>query len=703
MSNLTAFSLVGERSEATPGLFNRIFSILSDNIRTASGDLGSLTLSSGDTFSISSHVTISGRLAAREMVHVGTVPSSVTVTALQLGVSSAVSDYIHFADTSGAKSSYIIGSRVGGTADGLNIWDQSGSTMIVSFSKQSVRFYQNVVGPVFDVGGALADTLNAATFGTGADSKESRIQAAIDQASISGISRVYIPANMYPYSASSISFIYPVQMIREGGSASVYDVRAYGAAGDLIQDDTAAVQAACNTAQGTGNVLSVVRLPRGQIYLPPGYYKLTSEILIQGTAGLIMSGDGPVTSLLVFASSITNGLHIDGVAHSLFQDIGVTTLSGSTVTNLINCDWSVGISRNPTGNMFRNILINPTPPGGAGKFVYGVAVGTSTTTNTPTNAIDQFTFDRVRVLGSWATGNLTNSQAGFQFGAGTADNNLGHCFYNCENTDVAIGFHFYGSSGVLYGGANENCGTDVVANPPSAEIKVSGMRMEGSLQLFSLPAYASGAQSVEIENIAFAGNALVAAMTYPLVLYNWAGALSLRNIYIYDAAHAGAVTTIEVNPGGGTAPLTVIADNISVTNSQTLAQTFVSTFGGPQAFLVRGFTVKNAAENVIDYIPEQLYNNLTAGTTSKGAIFTTVTGNDGTAILPTYVTASEASLGWYRSAASTMALSYGTLWPQGTLWVTSGISAKSSVASFSYTSSSRTAMERTRFSIQSAG
>jgi len=216
--------------------------------------------------------------------------------------------------------------------------------------------------------------------------------------------------------------------------------------------------------------------------------------------------------------------------------------------------------------------------------------------------------------------------------------------------------------------------------------------MEGSLQLFSLPAYASGAQSVEIENIAFAGNALVAAMTYPLVLYNWAGALSLRNIYIYDAAHAGAVTTIEVNPGGGTAPLTVIADNISVTNSQTLAQTFVSTFGGPQAFLVRGFTVKNAAENVIDYIPEQLYNNLTAGTTSKGAIFTTVTGNDGTAILPTYVTASEASLGWYRSAASTMALSYGTLWPQGTLWVTSGISAKSSVASFSYTSSSRTAM-----------
>jgi len=266
LSNLSRVLSIEERSEATPGLFNRIFSTLSQNIDAINSQV-TLELGSGNTLSVRTNIDASGQLHAQGLSIGSTPPSYVTTAGITVAVNSAASDYLYLVDSSGARSSYVIGSRAGDTSDGLNIWDASGATMIASFSKQSVRFYQNVVGPVFDVGGALANTLNAATFGTGADSDESRIQAAISQATASGISRVYVPANMYPYSAGSVVFSPNVQMVREGGDWSVYDVRAYGAAGNGVQDDTAALQSAISNAPGGALV-----------YLSTGTYRLTSSI-----------------------------------------------------------------------------------------------------------------------------------------------------------------------------------------------------------------------------------------------------------------------------------------------------------------------------------------------------------------------------------------------------------------------------------------
>src|SRR3990167_8686542 len=266
LSNLSRVLSIEERSEATPGLFNRIFSTLSQNIDAINSQV-TLELGSGNTLSVRTNIDASGQLHAQGLSIGSTPPSYVATAGITVAVNSAASDYLYLVDSSGARSSYVIGSRAGDTSDGLNIWDASGATMIASFSKQSVRFYQNVVGPVFDVGGALANTLNAATFGTGADSDESRIQAAISQATASGISRVYVPANMYPYSAGSVVFSPNFQMVREGGDWSVYDVRAYGAAGNGVQDDTAALQSAISNAPGGALV-----------YLSTGTYRLTSSI-----------------------------------------------------------------------------------------------------------------------------------------------------------------------------------------------------------------------------------------------------------------------------------------------------------------------------------------------------------------------------------------------------------------------------------------
>src|SRR6266550_2387712 len=115
MSNISAFPYIAEQSAATPGLWNAVYSTLSSNIASINTDL---TSGHFQQLSIGS-----------------TPPSYATTAAVTIEVNSTHSDYLYLVDSSGARSSYVIGSRAGGTADGLNIWDASGATMIVSFSK----------------------------------------------------------------------------------------------------------------------------------------------------------------------------------------------------------------------------------------------------------------------------------------------------------------------------------------------------------------------------------------------------------------------------------------------------------------------------------------------------------------------------------------------------------------------------------------
>lgn len=305
-STLTAFAYIAEDSDATPGLFNRIFSQLSDNIGTVNNVVLNPSVLSGSTWA-----------------------------SIGLQANSSNSDYIRFLDSSGQRSTYRLGSAAGGTADGLNLWDESGNTMIATFSKQSVRFYQNIVGPVFDTGGALSDTLNAATFGTAADSDESRIQAAIDDAANRSIKRVYVPASMLPYSASSVSFIWTVQMTREGGDSSVYDIQAYGASptGASAPDAAPALRAAINSAGQAGGTGG------GYVLIPPAIlgYRLESAIT-SGYEDQIIDFQG--TTLFVSHNSV--GL-------TLGKTTGTTKrlkLLGGYIRHFENYNWvdgSIGV------------------------------------------------------------------------------------------------------------------------------------------------------------------------------------------------------------------------------------------------------------------------------------------------------------------------------------------------------------------------
>lgn len=94
---------------------------------------------------------------------------------------------------------------------------------------------------------------------------EERIQAAIDFAFANGATMVYIPANMFPYDPSLITF--NARPVREGGDPAHYDAKAFGARGDFATDDRTAIFKADSAAA-----------PNDQLVFPSGTYIIGSNL-----------------------------------------------------------------------------------------------------------------------------------------------------------------------------------------------------------------------------------------------------------------------------------------------------------------------------------------------------------------------------------------------------------------------------------------
>lgn len=368
MSNIVPFSYLAENSEATPGLFNSPLSALSSSIANINANLGS-----GLTMSILSDVSTGGGVFTAG-------PSNLSGV-VTIHSNSNVSDYLSFVDSANARSNYLLGSHIGGTADGLNLYDNSGATMIVSFSKQSVRFFQTVVGPVFDVGGALTDTYNAATYGNASQSVESRIQAAISAASTAGIAHVYVPASMYPYSAASVSFDTRVQMVREGGDWSVFDVIAYGANGNGSTASAAANNNALQSAISGANAdPHNTGLAGGRVFVPPGRYVISKTInvpVVVNQGQVILSGAGmrvsylyPQTSCLtaILFGAATPDVSQTATNETFYCGMEDLSVSGSLITDAV---CAVQMTEMQKGWMRNNIIESFNTKGAIGLYLRG--------------------------------------------------------------------------------------------------------------------------------------------------------------------------------------------------------------------------------------------------------------------------------------------------------------------------------------------
>ena len=127
----------------------------------------------------------------------------------------------------------------------------------------------------------------------------------------------------------------------------VYNVKAYGALGDGSHDDTTAIQAAINAC---------VAAPGGTVYLPTGYYKISSTLVVQNTRGVTIQGAGgsynlsgygaattlfwagPTSETMVKLFDVASGLKVSGIGFDGGSTTGVECLlvdsdNGYSVTN----------------------------------------------------------------------------------------------------------------------------------------------------------------------------------------------------------------------------------------------------------------------------------------------------------------------------------------------------------------------------------
>ncbi|HEU5158143.1 MAG TPA: glycosyl hydrolase family 28-related protein [Streptosporangiaceae bacterium] len=104
-----------------------------------------------------------------------------------------------------------------------------------------------------------------------------------------------------------------VTMTSQLTTCDPYDVKAYGAAGDGITDDTAAIQAAIDAAVAAGG---------GVIYFPPGTYEISEAIAL--ASDLVLQGAGMNVSVIEQTSTGEHGLYGADVDRVMVRDLRIS-------------------------------------------------------------------------------------------------------------------------------------------------------------------------------------------------------------------------------------------------------------------------------------------------------------------------------------------------------------------------------------------
>jgi len=113
--------------------------------------------------------------------------------------------------------------------------------------------------------------------------------------------------------------------------AHVIDVRAYGAAGDGVADDTAAIQAAHDALVASGG--------RGIVWLPPdGTYKITGTLQINATYASLHSAGAVINA----SDSLANAIQVSGSVDPPYNQ-ATQTLQGFRVTGPSRTSGTSGI------------------------------------------------------------------------------------------------------------------------------------------------------------------------------------------------------------------------------------------------------------------------------------------------------------------------------------------------------------------------
>lgn len=316
--------------------------------------------------------------------------------------------------------------------------------------------------------------------------------------------------------------------------AGTYNVRAYGAVGDGVTDDTAAIQACIDAALGDTPPQRTTRAARGPIYLPSGTYRITRPLRIYSAQGVKFSGDGFSTRLYPMGT-LDCVLDLNGVAYSTFSGFLIQGNNGQSewLVDAIRYYWDRTTAyRSSTANTFREIAILNT------RCVTGIRVGLAGNAD----QLDNTSYTDLQIAGNWTPGETKWWQAGLQLGTGLYGNILGHHGYNLTVSHWAEGTRVDATNFAQWGGAAGYNGVDFAANT-LAYFTVNGLRSESSQRLFVSVGPSSHDALYDLANIVWSADRIAPDGEFIRMRAN--GALTAHNLQL---TNGGDQSRIAANP-----------------------------------------------------------------------------------------------------------------------------------------------------------
>lgn len=114
-------------------------------------------------------------------------------------------------------------------------------------------------------------------------------------------------------------------------------VKDFGAVGDGLTDDTAAIQKAIARVKALGG---------GVVYFPPGIYLISAALALASATGVSLKGSGALTSVIKATSTSINALAFTTCSGFTIEDLALANTGNATTAGLLLTDsGAVAVSR----------------------------------------------------------------------------------------------------------------------------------------------------------------------------------------------------------------------------------------------------------------------------------------------------------------------------------------------------------------------
>jgi hypothetical protein len=360
---------------------------------------------------------------------------------------------------------------------------------------------------------------------------------------------------------------------RAAAAPAIANVRDFGAIGNGLADDTAAFQAAIDSAITRGDPVSTTRTAMRSVYVPSGTYRITRALRVWSVEHFRLRGDGDSSRLLADAATMEAVLDLNGTAFSSFADLSISGTKGTGVTRAVWVRWT-RVGRSSTVNTFSRITVIDLR---YQRAAFEIGDAASAAGQVDTTAWYFCTAAGRRTSGG---GDSENWQSGFLVGTGTFGNNLLHHFYGCNSTHNRWGMNLSASQMLWSGGIVQSNDVDFMIGTTSY-CAIKGVRSEESLRFLETGGPATFPATVSVEDVNWHPEKLNADGY--ILRWKFGGSLRLASMQVANAPGKSPKLLIET-----TAAVTLHLDGYSTT--VPLTSLIEARLGAKLRTIVSGYT-----------------------------------------------------------------------------------------------------------------